>query len=62
MPFFSSSDPTHLFYSTEYILREAFRMTKFTNEDLKIVRYVCSSVANRAASFVAAGKVYTKIY
>lgn len=30
-------------------------MTKFTNEDLKIVRYVCTSVANRAASFVAAG-------
>ncbi|KAL5110010.1 Hexokinase [Taenia crassiceps] len=48
-------DPTHLFYSTEYILREAFRMTKFTTEDLKIVRYVCSSVANRAASFAASG-------
>ncbi|VDD76852.1 unnamed protein product [Mesocestoides corti] len=48
-------DPTHLFYSTEYILREAFQMTRFTTEDLKIVRYVCSSVANRAASFVAAG-------
>ncbi|VDK47368.1 unnamed protein product [Taenia asiatica] len=48
-------DPTHLFYSTEYILREAFRMTKFTTEDLRIVRYVCSSVANRAASFAASG-------
>ncbi|KAM7536936.1 hypothetical protein Aperf_G00000076724 [Anoplocephala perfoliata] len=55
-------DPTHLFYSTEYILRESFKMTKFTNEDLKIVRYVCTSVANRAASFVAAGLVATIVF
>uniref|UniRef100_A0A0V0J1R5 Phosphotransferase n=2 Tax=Schistocephalus solidus TaxID=70667 RepID=A0A0V0J1R5_SCHSO len=48
-------DPPHLFYSTEYVLRDAFQLSQFRSEHLKIVRYVCTSVSNRAASLVGAG-------
>ncbi len=48
-------DPPHLFYSTEYVLREDLRIHNLKSEDLHIVRYVCRAVVYRSACFVAAG-------
>ncbi|BHF63765.1 hypothetical protein SprV_0200676000 [Sparganum proliferum] len=47
-------DPPHLFYTTEYILREDLKIPNLKMEDLRIVRYVCSAVAHRSACMSAA--------
>ncbi|VDK39970.1 unnamed protein product [Dibothriocephalus latus] len=49
-------DPPHLFYTTEYILREDLKIPNLKMDDLRIVRYVCSAVAHRSACLAAAGK------
>uniref|UniRef100_A0A5K3EPP8 Phosphotransferase n=1 Tax=Mesocestoides corti TaxID=53468 RepID=A0A5K3EPP8_MESCO len=48
-------DPPHLFYSTEFVLREDLHVHNLTADDLHIVRYVCSAVTYRSACLSAAG-------
>ena len=48
-------DPPHLFYSTEFLLREDLKIHNLTPDDVHIVRYVCSAVTYRSACLSAAG-------
>lgn len=48
-------DPPHLFYSTEFLLREDLKIYNLTPDDIHIVRYVCSAVTYRSACLSAAG-------
>ncbi|KAL5110742.1 Hexokinase [Taenia crassiceps] len=50
-------DPPHLFYSTEFLLREDLKIYNLTPEDIHIVRYVCSAVTYRSACLSAAAAV-----
>ncbi|CDS42209.1 hexokinase [Echinococcus multilocularis] len=50
-------DPPHLFYSTEFLLREDLKINNLTPEDIHIVRYVCSAVTYRSACLSAAAAV-----
>nr|CDS17181.1 hexokinase [Echinococcus granulosus] len=50
-------DPPHLFYSTEFLLREDLKIHNLTPEDIHIVRYVCSAVTYRSACLSAAAAV-----